>query len=605
MHTLFYFNGFEDLFKLNSSFRLGKLVDNFNDDVDQRISTYLNVNNNEDISSFILPISLNGNFYDFSGLIFAHHVRLSRNFKSSNVKIAFYGSVDIFELLKITPLSRILLTQNIYYFDINQFSFEDIKEYLNSKSNTFEFKLFINQIQIDAPSNYDGNHHSIDNEFALIQWSKHIGCYNSLPDIFKKEFDSRLYFKYLKSKNQLHVESTNAQLSINIVSGINILLIDDEAKAGWKEFYSSLFNKYSSKIKFEDSCIDFKDPNISETIILKLESKVFQFNPDIVLLDLRLIDSDFDIDTPPDKLTGLKILEKIKQINKGIQVVIVTASNKAWNFDLAKQKGAFDFIIKDGFEEPSKVISKFNWTIEVSSQRASFLKKAGKKLSEVKELICSNIHFNEKSDLNTINEYKIDDRIRKKMFSNLDLAFELLDLSYKIPDKVKYIGYSYLQLFLLIEDYVNPDSVEKQSPILFIEYDQLFLSHTKKDICFLKLEKDKMFSRLVFDKKFKLENKIVSLQKKLGTNLFVSSVLIYKYGNINSSVKEWTSIYSVRNKVAHEGYTPNESEMIKLIDFMCYLFDNKNESDLNIEKGLKTISNEEMLLALKQKYSKK
>ena len=188
------------------------------------------------------------------------------------------------------------------------------------------------------------------------------------------------------------------------------------------------------------------------------------------------------------------------------------------------------------------------------------------------------------------------------MFSNLDLAFELLDLSYKIPGKDKYIGYSYLQLFLLIEDFVNPDSVEKQSPILFIEYDQLFLSHSKKNICFLKLGKDKMFTKLIFDKKFKLENKLFTFQKKVGTNLFVSSILIYKYGNSNSSVKEWTSVYSVRNKVAHEGYTPNESEMNKLIDFMCYLFDNKNESDLNIEKGLEPISNEEMLFTLKQKF---
>ena len=45
--------------------------------------------------------------------------------------------------------------------------------------------------------------------------------------------------------------------------------------------------------------------------------------------------------------------------------------------------------------------------------------------------------------------------------------------------------------------------------------------------------------------------------------------------------------------------------MNKLIDFMCYLFDNKNESDLNIEKGLEPISNEEMLFTLKQKYNKK
>ena len=309
MHTLFYSGDFDSWYQHNNSFKKGKLADNFNDDIDQKIHKYLLGNDNEDISSFILPISLNGNFFDFSGLIFAHHVRLTRNLKCCDVTIAFYGTLEILELLRITQLARILLTDNVLYFNIAKYSFEEMRESIKECPNKFEIQRFIKQIQIESPSNYEGNHHSADNEFALIQWSKYIGCYNILPDGFKREFDSRLYLKYLRTKNPVSEDSAKHQISKYTAASVNILLIDDEAIKGWKEFYSSLFSNSSKKIKFEDSGIDFKVPNISDVIISRVESKVIQFKPDIVLLDLRLLDSDFDKENSPAELTGIKIIK--------------------------------------------------------------------------------------------------------------------------------------------------------------------------------------------------------------------------------------------------------------------------------------------------------
>lgn len=369
---------FEDGF-----FSKGELASNYNDDLDQIIHTYLLDLRLEEINSFILPISINGNFFDFSGLIFAHHVRLTKQIKSCDATIVFYGILEVEQLLRLTDWARILLTPNVIYVNIAKSTFDDLKELIQSYSpKNFISEPFLEKIQINPPANYETNHHNVDNEFALIQWSKHIKCYNNLPISFKNEFDSRLYFKYLKLKKDFPEIGEKNQITIDIDAPVNILLIDDEAGKGWEAFYSSLFSNSSKEIKFEDSGIDFKDPNISDLIISRVENKVIQFKPDIVLLDLRLLDSDFHKETPPDELTGLKILDKIMEINKGIQVIITTASNKAWNFNHAKQKGAYDFIIKDGFEDPEKAIGKLSITIKNASNRSLYLKPIYKKMDD-------------------------------------------------------------------------------------------------------------------------------------------------------------------------------------------------------------------------------
>lgn len=575
---------------------------NYDDDIDQRIHTTLLSLKGKEIKSFSIPISLTENYMEFSGLLFAHHVRLTRDLTFCDAPIVFYGTLDFHQLLRFTPFAQILLTNNIQYVNIVKYSFGDIQKSIDRyEPKPFDIMQFLEQIHIIPPSNYD-SHHSTDNEFALIQWSRYIGCSNNLPLQFKNEFDSRLYFKYLRAKNTFSEIIDYDQVAISTLANTRILLVDDEANKGWKSFYESFLKK--SNIKFEDSAIEFENAE-KDSLIAKVESKVREFNPDVVLLDLRLQDSDFAKEISPENLTGMQILEKIKKINKGIQVIITTASNKAWNFNIAKQKGAYDFIIKDGFEDPEKAIIKFNTALEISSKRAGFLKIIDQKLSDLKALIISNDHFEDKDDEEKMPHEIKEDKIRKRMFSNLELASELLDLSYKIPDKHKYLAYSYLQLFLLIEDFANPDSLEKLCPILYNESDQVFIRHSLKQICILQIKDGIKRTRLMFDSRYKLLENAIKFQRKMDTNFFVSSILIYKYGNENSSKKDWTSVYIVRNDVAHEGYTPKEFEINRLLDFMHYFFDKSNESDTNLDKGLVPITYEESLQTLTAKYNRR
>ena len=587
----------------SNAFFLGANISegNYDDDINQRIHTFLDTIKNKPIKSFTLPVSLSNNFMEFSGLIFAHHIRLSREFEFCDAPLIFYGTLKLEQLLRLTPLARILLTNNVLYVNIAKYSFDDIQKSIEKyMPKQFDLNQFLDQIQINPPTNYD-SHHSIDNEFALIQWSRHINCFNNIPQQLKKEFESQLYFKYLRAKNSLPVINDDNQFTITTLENTRILLIDDEAIKGWKNFYESFFK--NSNVKFEDSGIEFKNEE-KDDLIARVESKVKGFNPDVVLLDLRLHDSDFAEDIEPLKLSGIQVLEKIKEINSGIQVIITTASNKAWNFNIANQKGASDFIIKDGNENPQKAIEKLKLSIEMSATRAKYLKNIDQKITSFKNYIKINNHFDDKDDENKTQQDQKEDKLRKRISANLDIGYELLDLGYKILDKEKYFAYSYLQFFIIIEDFANLNSSAKVTPILYKENEQIFLSHIKQPICIMQKRDTKWHTKLLFENgKIKIQNNTSNYTGKLDTNFLVSSILIYKYGNENSSIKNWTKVYTIRNKVAHEGYTPNETEISLLIEFMLYLFDNSNEDSKNINNGLTPITFEESLQALQQKFN--
>lgn len=577
---------------------------NYDDDIDQIIHSFIRDKEKSSIESFTIPISLSNNFMEFSGLLLAHHIRLSRELKFCDVPIVFYGSLKLEQLLRITPLARILLTSNVVYVDTTKYSFADIQKSLKDyKPKSFDTSAFLDQIQINPPANYDF-HHSVDNEFALIQWSKFIKCYDELPPIFRKEYESKLYFKYLKSKQTLaQVEKPLEKTIIKRTGNVSILLIDDEAVKGWEAFYSSLFSNSSKEIKFEDSGIDFKDPNISDLIISRVENKVIQFKPDIVLLDLRLHDSDFHKETPPAELTGLKILEKIKEINRGIQVIITTASNKAWNFNLAKQKGAYDFIIKDGFEDPLISIVKLTKAIEIASKRAFFLKEIGKKNAEIKDFIFHNNYFDDNSDDNKVSQERTE-RIRNKLYSNLDLAFELLDLSCEISGKEKYFAYSYLQYFICIEEFLKIKEIFEFGDNCYVSKSTLVAQKDPVNSQWTSSIKHVDSKPSYYHLKEDSNNQRLNPQQ---TDFKMSSVLIYLFNQDNSNSKNWPIIRDVRNqKAAHpEKGKVTKGNIIQLLDFLLFIFNKGCIQEVNDKKGLSDNIRENDLVSLVNKFKSK
>jgi len=551
---------------------------------------HLNEKYNE-INSITIPISFTKSLFEFSGLVMAHHIRLTNELKFWDSLIVIYSVLDMIQLLKLSPLSRILLTKNTKYLNIIEYSFEhlekSITKHVHEKVN---IEGIIKQIQISPPANYE-THHSVDNEITLIKWSKYIGCYDFLPDEFKKEFDSNLYFKYYQLVSPIKNVETTKLKRLESIDRTKILLIDDEAEKGWKTFYSHFFSTYIKTVIFETLDINYKALE-QISIIEEAKRKIEEFDPDLVLLDLRLCDSDLNLEQySTEKLTGYKILQEIKKFNKGIQVIIITASNKAWNFQATLRTGANGYIIKRGDSDVVEDINELKNLIEYLSIKSEFLKKVYSKIQNVKFFVRKNELL--KSD---------DDSFRKVLFSNYEIIFELLEKASDTPSNEKYYNYAYLKLFHCIEEFLRIKSIFDYNDRCYVNNAIKVAEKISKDNesqrwkSIIKLHKGNP-SYWIYE-----ENENVS---QISTDFKMSCVLIFLYNQENSNFLNWPNIREIRNKnAAHpEEGTVSKEQILDILSFQEYIF-NMDNIQKSTKAGLPDNVSEENLQKLIKKFDK-
>ena len=85
------------------------------------------------------------------------------------------------------------------------------------------------------------------------------------------------------------------------------------------------------KLYLKDEGYELFDADGGRSALDQLE----KINPDIVLCDIKM----------PD-MSGLDVLDKIKEFNAGIQVIMITAFNDVNSTITAMQKNAFDYVTK-------------------------------------------------------------------------------------------------------------------------------------------------------------------------------------------------------------------------------------------------------------------
>jgi CheY-like chemotaxis protein len=329
--------------------------------------------------AIFIPYTLsNQNYLELSGIRLALHIRLTPEFRHMRVPIIFIGHESKEQIAKLTEFSSFLFTSGI--FSTDKFEYESYLNIYNWLKNKWKldseiaelsyenYELFLNRINVEPPSNYL-SHHSVENELSLLRWSEYLECDQDIAEV-KQNIKTGLYFKYYKAKNPILSQQPD---SLILLEGkAKILLIDDEAKKGWEHFYRTLL-KTSQSIVLQSLDIDY-NLNPKSIIIDEAVKKIKAWDPDIILLDLRLCDSDFDNKILVDELTGIKILEKAKEINKGIQVIITTASNKAISLENVFTKGANGFILKKGDSETNLIINSLRANLSICIKRAKFLK---------------------------------------------------------------------------------------------------------------------------------------------------------------------------------------------------------------------------------------
>jgi CheY-like chemotaxis protein len=207
-----------------------------------------------------------------------------------------------------------------------------------------------------------------------------------------------LYFKYLQAKNQIKDEKETKELLSPTRKG-KVLFIDDEWEKGWNDVLAGLYDNYP-KIEFQTFKYDFKDKT-EINLFLKIKESVEKFNPDVVILDLRLSQNDHNENIDIDNFLGMDILKKIHKINEGIQVIMLTATSKSTILEKLYEKNILGYIKKEHPRDTSintiETINKFVSLVDKGLER-SYLKNIFLTQSKIESILENDIFVQYISD---------------------------------------------------------------------------------------------------------------------------------------------------------------------------------------------------------------
>jgi CheY-like chemotaxis protein len=564
---------FDKLEKEDKTIRQIAFPPNSSESIDQLYHNQLKRILNKSFDLIITELNYNENdFLDFSGLRVAMHVRLTPEFNNQKTPILVLGFASFDDIIRLEScnnsfLGSILGTPGLTLS-------QDIKlekELPSSNLCEKDFQYVLRKIKIEPPPNYD-NRHSVANEYAIYSWSKAIGLEN---EEIEKEHLSTLYFKYQDciNQNNQNEDSKDEDLKIIAEKGTKILLIDDESEKGWNHFYKELLGDdvilIVPEIKFNADSCEIKKKVIQ---IIKVE------DPDIVLLDLRLSEDDTG---KVSGLTGVQIineLDKDYDINRGIRVIITSASNKIWNYldaGIRSNEMIDSVIIKSTEAQNNKhPIDNIIMTLNDSIKRSRFLKT---KYNQLKDLILK------------LKVYIPDEKL-SHLTDQIYLCFSLLVQGIT---SIKHLNFAYIVVYQILEGAINSgEFFEEKESDFFIFCNGEKVRVRKKDIS--KKEQDYVLIKLC--KYNKAGDPIISSisQPKLNystTKYIVDQLLIFRFSASNE-IKRWTTLNQLRNNLAvHGQFSSNdnisEENIENLLEFTALIFNAKKQNDENIKFGFK------------------
>jgi CheY-like chemotaxis protein len=232
-------------------------------------------------------------------------------------------------------------------------------------------------------------------------------------EVNKPEIRNVLYLfdKSKKIKNRFEREDIgeiNKQRDIINGKNLRIGIIDDESRDisrgaelnyGWKDVYSYVFHENQKSVVDlldEDNLNVVLDPSNPESLNKLLErigsgESGFNFDPfACLLLDLRLLKDS----TKPGAVasaSGVKVLEKIRQVEPTLPVIVTTASNKFSSFLEINKTGADAYWVKQGIDERRRVeetISNYKRLLQIVSgamgSKYQFFRKIGIEVKKLK-----------------------------------------------------------------------------------------------------------------------------------------------------------------------------------------------------------------------------
>ena len=349
-------------------------------------------------------------------LSYALAIRLSlhEKKKAALIPIIFMSSLtpDIF---KNSPYSTLLQTKGISFeTPLYTPTAVELMEPLMAKDYR---PYFLDLIKV-KPNSTEGRH-SIANQWGADVLNR-IALGGETNNSLILNARKSLYFKYVNSltldekliedicKNVVIETEISTMTSID-GSGKRILLIDDEAEKGWSDVLSKMIKNVDLQT-IHEQVPDY------DSLSAESKSMIESNNYDLIFLDLRMNGIQEENVISTDEFSGMRILKSIKKKNRGVQVIMFTASNKAWNMKALIDAGADGYYIKESPEYafPLKYsisnTKSFCNNIKKCLERSYLKDIAGKIKAYQKELSNSNY------DVNFVN----------KVCVQLDVAYTLI-----------------------------------------------------------------------------------------------------------------------------------------------------------------------------------
>ncbi len=440
-----------------------------------------------DIKKIIIPLTINKNYY--LGLKLALHIRLNQQIEDKIfIPILLYSNSNSLDSIYFATSNQqeqhsayILNTPGVDFVD----DWNDITPVINALQpiTKNEYLQVLNSLKIEG---VEGKH-SLANFWGALRLDKIVSGGKILKTnkiIANKQKD--LYFKYLRAfhyfNNKQYNISENKNIDVIESSDKKILLIDDEHNKGWSDVLEKVFKNGDFQFVNHDNLS-------SQDFINKAKKTALNKAWDLILLDLRLNPTEEDDNnyiTEPKTFSGTKLLNEIKDNNSGTQIIIFTASNKAWNMQELINLGADGYYIKEAPE--------FNFTDKITKNHYNKFKK---NVSDCFKKDFLRNHFDYKKNINNYVNEKIESTTNdafinflKNLNNQFALAFESsLNINFEKKSSIDIAFIMYFQCFEIIQRYHNKKNynLNKQIVKYFSITDNNILEQIKN---FISIRKD-------------------------------------------------------------------------------------------------------------------
>lgn len=376
----------------------------------------------ETFDKIFIKDNLSSNYLELYGLRLAYHIRLSQNLGDKRfVPIVMISEYDSDILMRFTQDATIVFTDGIYLCKNSKEEIEHFKLSQLKGLDLDDYEKFLNTIAIEMPKDTTGSH-DIANKWSIYRWSECLHV-KSTPIIKNcEEIENKLYFKYLRAR---YLKQNDHPAEVKKLSKKGkVLLIDDEWSKGWGDLFKNVLTTDTVELSVLE--YDYKDKKYT-FIKRAIKNKIKEFNPDVVVLDLRLAQNDHANDDV-ENYTGIKILQEIHKINAGIQVIMFTATSKSTILEKLYEYKILGYIKKehpsDTAIDTQKTIDKLLTLVDKGLER-KYLKEIFITMIKARTILEQDIFSKYGIDLEKFEPFWI------KLQVEVEAIFDILDSSSK------------------------------------------------------------------------------------------------------------------------------------------------------------------------------